>query len=1463
MNLDTQSNRQVFRVRITKLKCFSQRISLAVALVGSLVIVGWVFDIAVLKSILPEKVTMKANAAVCFIFAGISLRLWHQRAAIAPIRHIAQGLAVLVSLIGGLTLMEYGLSADFGIDQLLFRAMPEVGAPMPGRMAIHTAWNFLLVGASLLLLHCRRPKYLLIQGLTCLVSLSAFLALLGYLYSTASLYDLGAIASFPFNAAITFLLLSGGLLLARPDRGVMSIFIEETIGGILARRLFPAGILVPTLVCWLSLLGERQQLYSPDLGICFLSIANVLIFSGLVWGTARILSRIDRQRQRAEQALQQVAIDLEQRVERRTASLQVAHVQLQAEMLTSQAAQQEQQRAEEKLRQSEQRFRALFEQAPFGVTCFTPAGDLIQVNLAWEEIWATSRETATGYNILQDTQLEAIGHIAEIQRAFTGETVTLPADVYNPAAIGREGRSRWIEPSFYAIKDAAGIVQEVVLISKDITDSKLAEDALQQSEERLRLVLEASQLGTWYYDLETKQILWSERCRILFGFTSIQSSYSAFEEQLHPEERDRVNHAVAAAIANRADYDIECRVVWQDGSIHWVAIKGCAFYTSDGKPFRMLGVASDITDRKQVEGALQQLAATLELKVAERTAELTQLTRRLQRESVVNKLAAIALQEKEELYRTIVNVLAEGVTVQDCDGAILTTNASAEQILGLSNEQMTGRSSLDPGWQAIHADGSLFPGEQHPAMVALRTGEPCANVIMGVHKPDGSLTWISINSQPLIRPAERQPYAVVTSFSDITDLKLAENTLQESEAELRALFAAMTDVVLVRNAQGRCLKIAPTNPINLYRPAAEMIGKTPQESLPPHPANIIQTGIQQALKEQQPSEGEYSLTIQEQEVHFSAIFSPISPNAVVIVARNITERKQAEAELFHEKELAQVTLQSIGDAVITTDAIGQVRYLNPVAESLTGWSQAEAQGLPLQTVFCIVNETTRLPVANPIEEALRKGQIVGLANHTVLIARDGNEFAIDDSAAPIRASDGQVIGAVLVFHDVTATRSLTHQLFWQASHDALTGLVNRREFESRLKQAVGLAKAENQRHALCYLDLDQFKIVNDTCGHAAGDELLRQVTALLQTQIRKTDMLARLGGDEFGILLNQCLLEEAQKVANTLREKIHSFRFIWNGKQFAIGVSIGLVVIDCSSENAAKILSAADAACYVSKNKGRNRVHVYQANDLELVRQQGEMQWVTQLTQALEEDRFCLYYQTIVPTIAQPFAGEHYEVLLRLKDESGNLVPPMAFIPAAERYNLMHKIDRWVIRTLFATQSQHYRDVWSRCQTQNCGCSYLYAVNLSGASINDDSFIDFLHEQFELHQIPPQLICFEITETVAISNLSKAAQFINGLRDLGCRFALDDFGSGMSSFGYLKNLPIDYLKIDGSFIKHIVDDPIDSVIVEAIKQVGQAMGIQTIAEFVENDAILDKVRLLGVNYAQGYGIATPCPFTCN
>ena len=559
------------------------------------------------------------------------------------------------------------------------------------------------------------------------------------------------------------------------------------------------------------------------------------------------------------------------------------------------------------------------------------------------------------------------------------------------------------------------------------------------------------------------------------------------------------------------------------------------------------------------------------------------------------------------------------------------------------------------------------------------------------------------------------------------------------------------------------------------------------------------------------------------------------------------DRRRFEAMLFAEKERALVTLQSIGDAVITTDTMGHVEFLNPVAEQLTGWSTEEARGMNLSEVFRIVNEITRATVENPVEKALRRNGIVGLANHTVLIRRDGHEFSIEDSAAPIRNREGKVIGVVLVFHDVTQSRLMAREISYQATHDALTGLSNRREFELQLNSLISNAVSEHRQHALLYLDLDQFKIVNDTCGHSAGDELLRQLTVILQARIRDADMLARLGGDEFGVLLGNCPLDQAQRVAEELIESVKAFHFCWGDKTFAVGASIGMIAIDDESQDWASLLSNADTACYIAKEKGRNRVQVYHDEDTDLTRRHSEMHWVGRISKAFEDDRFLLYYQPIVATTPDSAEPPHFEVLVRMLDEEGQIVAPGVFIPAAERYNLMTTLDRWVVnKALYWLAVHKYTPM-------------ICAINLSGHSLGDERFLDFVMARIKESGVTPAHICFEITETAAIANLTRAIHFIRELKLLGCRFSLDDFGSGLSSFAYLKNLPVDYLKIDGSFVKDMDHNDTNFAMVEAINNIGHTMKIRTIAEFVENQAILNKLKALGVDYAQGYGIARPAP----
>lgn len=424
------------------------------------------------------------------------------------------------------------------------------------------------------------------------------------------------------------------------------------------------------------------------------------------------------------------------------------------------------------------------------------------------------------------------------------------------------------------------------------------------------------------------------------------------------------------------------------------------------------------------------------------------------------------------------------------------------------------------------------------------------------------------------------------------------------------------------------------------------------------------------------------------------------------------------------------------------------------------------------------------------------------------------------------------------------------QISYQASHDALTGLINRREFERRLEVVLQEAEFRNTSHSMLYLDLDQFKIVNDTCGHNAGDALLQQLAVTLKTELRQHDVLARLGGDEFGVLLEHCPGEPALRIAESLRQAVSAFRFVWGDKTFSVGVSIGLVTFGGEGLTVSDVFSIVDGACYVSKDLGRNRIHVYSPDDAELAERKGQMNWVGRITKALEEERIVLFRQRIAPLQGDDAGPMRYEVLLRMRDEEGQLISPMAFIPAAERYGLMPAIDFWVIRTAFAQYARH-------CRHEAQGCHF--SINLSGATLGDDKLLPFIREQLLHFDVPPTAICFEITETTAIAKLTLASKLIAELRQLGCRFALDDFGSGMSSFAYLKNLPVDFIKIDGAFVRDLERDPIDRAMVEAINNIGHVMGIKTIAEFVETEAIADELRRMGVDYAQGYWVGRPEP----
>ena len=545
---------------------------------------------------------------------------------------------------------------------------------------------------------------------------------------------------------------------------------------------------------------------------------------------------------------------------------------------------------------------------------------------------------------------------------------------------------------------------------------------------------------------------------------------------------------------------------------------------------------------------------------------------------------------------------------------------------------------------------------------------------------------------------------------------------------------------------------------------------------------------------------------------------------------------------------AQVTLQSISDAVITADQNGCIDYLNPVAAQLTGWSVAEARGLAVDAVLNLREELTRAEFPHPLLRALREGVVVGVSEQCMMIDRGGGELAVQYSAAPIRDAGGQTVGAVVVFRDVTREHHLKRALSYQAKHDALTGLINRREFDARLAAALDSARAGDGQHALLYIDLDQFKVVNDTCGHAAGDRLLRDVTAMLQQQVRSADSIARLGGDEFGIIAQHCTVEQAVRLAEGIRQVVQNYKFMWEQREFRIGASIGVVGINRDSEATASLLSAADIACYAAKDAGRNRVHVYDQG--EASHRQHDLFWVSRVTRAVEEGHLELYQQPILATGEGAQRMQFHELLVRMRGEGDALVLPGEFVPAAERYNVITAIDRWVVRRA--------ADLITARATHGLPPTLLIAVNISSASICERSFLDFVMGLTE-NPVVGRGLCFEIAESAIVNNMTQAADFMGALKARGCRFTLDNFGSGSASLQCLRTLPVDFLKIDGDCTSNIVDDPVDRSVIEALLKIAHAQRIATIAERVESAPVWGQLVRLGVDYVQGYQIARPQP----
>lgn len=1076
-------------------------------------------------------------------------------------------------------------------------------------------------------------------------------------------------------------------------------------------------------------------------------------------------------------------------------------------------------------------------------------GAIESFNPTGERVFGYSQTEIIGRRI--DLLMPALAeqHVAVVEalRRLAASSEDTHIDLASSESAGRHKDGSMVPVDMAVSRARINRRELFVVCLRDATERRESERALRESEGRYRTLVDHAPEVIVVIDADTLHFVdANENAERFFKMTRKQL-LAAGPEQLSPPTQADGLPSMGPTRGNigRALAGTPQSFEWihRDSQGNDVPCEVRLVRLPDSQRRVIRGSIIDITERKRAEriaagerAVLERIAANAPLAaVLESIADMVESVCRNQ-QCTISVLAA----DGRTFEYLVAPRLPDRLRAVLDGSAIDIRNGSCAAAVYLGRQVLVAELANDPFWQS-RREIALECGVRSTASMPIKAGSGRVLGALGVYRPEAGLPPRS----------ELQLIADAAQLAGIAlERQAADAALRSSEAKFRQLFENAMEGVYQSTRDGRLLSVNPAFVRMLGYTSAEELYALPSAAMCYwHPADRaefarrleIEGSIRNAEFRLRRRDGQQIVVLESAHAMRDDAGHIIGYEGTVA---DITERKQAEQAVFAEKERAQVTLQSIGDAVISTDAEGNIDYLNPVAGQLTGWTIDEARGRPIGDVLSIVNEATRSPVENPLLVALRTGAQVGPGEQSVLQSRGGQAIAIQDSASPIRDRLGGIIGAVIVFHDVTKERRLKRALAYQASHDALTGLINRREFDNRLHEAVQAARHEGARHSLLYVDLDQFKLVNDTCGHPAGDRLIRDITGLLQTRVRASDTIARLGGDEFGVLLDSCSIEQASLIAESVRQAVRDYRFVWGSASLSVGASIGVVEIGPETESAATVLSAADIACYAAKDQGRNRIHVYDGGGT--ATRHREMHWVAQVTRAVDEGRLELYFQTIRPIglsrIAQPFS----ELTVRLRDETGDIVLPGKFIPAAERYNVMSMIDRWVVQRAIDLLRQHQR------------AAPLFAVNLSGTSLNDQGFLEFVLGRIDDDTIARGL-CFEITETAAVANLQNATYFMRELRARGCRFSLDDFGSGLSSFMYLKTLPVDFLKIDGEFIANVAQDAVDRSMVQAISQVGRTLGIATVAERVETAAVLAELEKIGINFAQGFYLAEPRP----
>ncbi len=1056
-----------------------------------------------------------------------------------------------------------------------------------------------------------------------------------------------------------------------------------------------------------------------------------------------------------------------------------------------------------RLQLSERRLRAIADNIPALIAYIDRTETYRFTNAAYEPLFGVPPEQVIGR-----TMTEVMGEPTRAALAFAVEDALAGRRIqFEKTGMGRLPDATFMV-SYVPDINARGVVDGFYVMALDITDRKRAERELANSEQRLRTITDNLPATIVRLDEQLRCTYANEHFRRLFGIDPaalVGTSHRVFRGE---EEWAVIGPHVEAALRGEVrQFEVQAAV---RGRRQWVQQSLIPDVDATGRIVGYLSVTFDITERKRQEEALRKSEGFLErtgrmarvggweVDLVERKAVWSEETRRIHgvgadyEPSLQAGLEFYAPESRAQIEAAVARAQADG-TPWDLELPLIRADGRRIWVRAVGTPEFVDG-------KAVRLVGALQDIDDR---VAQRLALQVAN--------------------------DRIALATESGGIGIWELDIAHGELIW-DPRMYALFGDTSG--------GRA------SPLGLW---AERV----------HPDDLpgLQDAMAAAAQGGRLLDRDYRVVLPDGAIrHLRGTARALRdadgfPRRLIGANWDITELRELAASLAEDRSLLSVTLASIGDAVITTDARGQVTWLNPVAERLTGWTSTEAIGKPIAQVFHIVDEHTREPLADPVASCLAERRAVGVPSQTVLVARDGREFGIQDSAAPIRTEAGVVLGAVLVFHDVSEQRRLSGEMSWRATHDALTGLVNRTEFEARLGRLLESAQQDGGEHALMYVDLDQFKLVNDACGHAVGDQLLQQMSRMLADAIRARDTLARLGGDEFAILMEHCTVDQAQRVAQKICDGMDDFRFLHDERRFRIGTSIGLVPVDRRWHSAAAIQQAADTSCYAAKEAGRNRVHLWFDTDVAMRERRLEMQWTTRIEHALDEDGFVLFAQRVI-ALKTATGGVRAEVLLRLRQPDGALVAPGAFLPAAERFHLASRIDRWVLKKTVD---------WMAALPDPARVEQL-SVNLSGQSVGDRSFHRWALEL--LAKAGPQLcgaLCLEITETAAVTHIADAALFVDQVRAVGVKVALDDFGAGAASFGYLKTLRVDTLKIDGQFVRDLVDDPLDEVAVRCFIDVAKVMGLTTVAEFVDKPAILQRLRALDVDFAQGYLLHEPAP----